>query len=67
MDGTVDWRMEKCGILLGSKVLLIYCSLCAAIDKNPQDCAHPFGMWMQNRDIELAAISMLGITLIGFV
>ena len=67
MDGTVDWWAAKCGILLGCRVLLTYRSLRAAIDKSLQDYALKFGMCMQNDDVELAANSILGIALIGFL
>ena len=66
MDGTVDWWAAKFGILLGFRVLLIYRSIRAAIDKSLQNYAYQFGMWMQNGNVELAAILILGITLIGF-
>ena len=65
MDGGVDWRAATFGILLGCGLLLIFRGLRAITDKSLDDRARRRGMWTLNGGIALAAVSMLGITLIG--
>ena len=64
MDGSVDWRAATFGILLGCGVLLIWRGFRAITDKSLDEKERRHGMWTLNGGIALAAVSMLGITLI---
>ena len=65
MDGAVDWRAATFGILLGCGVLLIWRGFRAMTDKSLDTKERRRGMWTLNGGIALAAVSMLGITLIS--
>jgi hypothetical protein len=65
MDGEVDWRAATFGILLGCGVLLIWRGVRAMTDKSLDAKERRRGMWTLNGGLALAAVSMLGITLIS--
>jgi hypothetical protein len=65
MDGSVDWRAATFGILLGCGLLLMWRGFRAITDKKLDEKERRRGMWTLNGGIALAAVSMLGITLIA--
>ncbi len=67
MDGAVDWRAATFGILLGCGVLLIWRGFRAMTDKSLDAKERRRGMWTLNGGIALAAVSIIGITLISKV
>ena len=65
MDDALDWRAATFGILLGCGLLLTWRGFRAVTDKSLDEAERRRGMWTLNSGIALAAVSMLGITLVA--